>query len=69
MRLADLSLDEKQSLLDHFTNNARTNLGISWDDFCVLWSTSTQDQKREIYQHMKGGLPRWLQGMAAARGP
>ena len=58
MRLKDMSTDERQVFLDHFKNNARTNLGLSWDEFCVKWRNSTQGEKREMYQKMKEGLPR-----------
>ena len=58
MRLADLTPEEHQDLLDRFKNNARTNLGLSWDEFCVKWRNSTQGEKREMYQKMKEGLPR-----------
>ena len=53
MRLADLSPDERQDLLDRFKDNARTNMGLSWDEFCVKWTNATQDEKEEIYQMVK----------------
>ena len=48
-----MSTDERQVFLDHFKNNARTNLGLSWTDFCVMWTVATQDEKNEIYQMVK----------------
>ena len=53
MRLADMSTNERQVLLDHFKNNAWTNLGLSWHEFCVQWNNATQDEKKEIYQMVK----------------
>ena len=53
MRLADLSPDERQDLLDRFKDNARTNMGLSWEEFCDMWTVATQDEKKEVYQMMK----------------
>ena len=53
MRLADLSPDERQGILDRFKDNARTNMGLSWEEFCVKWTDATQDEKEEIYQMVK----------------
>ena len=53
MRLADLSPDERQGILDRFKDNARTNMGLSWEEFCDMWTVATQDEKNEIYQMVK----------------
>ena len=53
MRLADLSPDERQDLLDRFKKNARTNMGLSWEEFCDMWTVATQDEKKDIYQMVK----------------
>ena len=53
MLLDFLSRDERQVLLDRFKDNARTNMGLSWEAFCVQWNNATQDEKKEIYQMMK----------------
>ena len=53
LRLANLSPDERQDLLDRFKDNARTNMGLSWEEFCVMWTDATQDEKKEMYQMVK----------------
>ena len=53
MLLDFLSRDERQDLLDRFKDNARTNMGLSWEEFCVKWTNATQDEKEEIYQMVK----------------
>ena len=58
MRLVDISPDERQELLDLFKENARSIMGLSWEEFRAMWTAATQDEKKEIYQMMKGGSPR-----------
>jgi len=53
MLLDFLSRDERQDILDRFKDNARTNMGLSWEEFCDMWTVATQDEKKEIYQMMK----------------